>query len=197
MATLTKSTGTAVLSGAVEKVTLPAVYGWVWIKNMSDSDIFAGLSADISEGADGVMTIPAGEAGRIQMDGTSEIYLLGTGNALVAAQNYADCPFKAGAKGGGTGQGLVLLKHEDSAYSSSSSYVFTIDDFNVSDYRMFICIIKNKGSTAFSPELPVALFHGDGENIYQIQWLRNGMFEITNTLGTALSYFNFQLFGVK
>lgn len=49
MATLTKSTGTAVLSGTAEKVTLPAVYGWVWIKNMSDSDIFAGLSADIDQ----------------------------------------------------------------------------------------------------------------------------------------------------
>lgn len=100
MATLTKSTGTVTLSGAAEKVTLPASYGWVWVKNMSDSDIFAGLSADISEGADGVLTIPSGECGRIQTDGFSSIYLLGTGNALVVAQNYADCPFKLGSKGG-------------------------------------------------------------------------------------------------
>ena len=50
MATLTKSTGTVTLKGAVEKVTLPAAYGWVWLKNMSDSDIFAGLSADILKG---------------------------------------------------------------------------------------------------------------------------------------------------
>lgn len=101
MATLTKSTGTVTLSGAAEKVNLPAVYGWVWLKNMSDADMFAGLSADISEGADGVMVIPAGECGRIQTDGFNSIYLVGTGNALVVAQNYADCPFKAGAKGGG------------------------------------------------------------------------------------------------
>ena len=107
MATLTKSTGTAVLSGAAEKVTLPAAYGWVWVKNMSDADMFAGLSADISEGADGVMTIPAGECGRVQMDGSREFYLLGTGNALVVAQNYADCPFKAVKKGGDSG-GLQL-----------------------------------------------------------------------------------------
>ena len=100
MATLTKSTGTVTLSGAAEKVTLPAAYGWVWVKNMSDADMFAGLSADISEGADGVMTIPAGECGRIQTDGFNSIYLMGTGNALVVAQNYADCPFKAGVKGG-------------------------------------------------------------------------------------------------
>ena len=100
MATLTKSTGTVILSGAAEKVTLPAAYGWVWLKNMSESDIFAGLSADISEGADGVMVIPAGECGRIQTDGFDFVYLMGTGNALVVAQNYADCPFKASVKGG-------------------------------------------------------------------------------------------------
>lgn len=99
MTTLTKSTGTVTLSGTAEKVTLPAVYGWVWVKNMSDSDIFAGLSADVSEGADGVMTIAAGEAGRIQVDGR-EVYLIGRGNVQIAAQNYADCPFKTGAKGG-------------------------------------------------------------------------------------------------
>ena len=100
MATLTKSTGTVTLSGTAEKVTLPSAYGWVWVKNMSDADIFAGLSADISEGADGVMVIPAGECGRIQTDGFNSIYLVGTGNALVVAQNYADCPFKVGGKGG-------------------------------------------------------------------------------------------------
>ena len=100
MATLTKSTGTVTLSGSAEKVTLPSAYGWVWLKNMSDADMFAGLSADISEGADGVMVIPAGECGRIQTDGFNSIYLMGTGNALVVAQNYADCPFKARGKGG-------------------------------------------------------------------------------------------------
>ena len=100
MATLTKSTGTVTLSGTAEKVTLPAAYGWVWLKNMSDADIFAGLSADISEGADGVMVIPAGECGRIQTDGQDSVYLIGSGNALVVAQNYADCPFKVGGKGG-------------------------------------------------------------------------------------------------
>ena len=102
MANLTKNVGTVTLTGTAEKVTLPASYGWVWVKNMSEGDIFAGLSEDISEGADGVMVIPAGECGRIQTDGFRSVYLLGTGNALVVAQNYADCPFKVGGKGGET-----------------------------------------------------------------------------------------------
>ena len=100
MTTLTKSTGTVTLSGAVEKVTFPAVYGWVWVKNMSDADMFVGLSDGISAGADGVMRIPAGECGRIQTDGQDSVYLIGSGNALVVAQNYADSPFKVGGKGG-------------------------------------------------------------------------------------------------
>ena len=100
MATLTKSTGTVTLTGAVEKVTFPAVYGWVWVKNMSDADMFVGLSESVSAGADGVMRIPAGDAGRIQTDGQDSVYLIGSGNALVVAQNYADSPFKVGGKGG-------------------------------------------------------------------------------------------------
>ena len=100
MATLTKSTGTVTLTGAVEKVTLPAVYGWVWVKNMSDADMFVGLSESVSAGADGVMRIPAGECGRVQTDGQDSVYLIGSGNALVVAQNYADSPFKVGGKGG-------------------------------------------------------------------------------------------------
>ena len=100
MATLTKSTGTVTLSGAVEKVTFPAVYGWVWVKNMSDGDMFVGLDDGVSAGADGVLSIPAGECGRIQTDGQDSVYLNGSGNALVVAQNYADCPFKVGGKGG-------------------------------------------------------------------------------------------------
>ena len=100
MATLTKSTGTVTLSGTAEKVTLPAVYGWVWVKNMSDSDMFVGLSESVSAGADGVLSIPSGDAGRIQTDGQDSVYLIGSGNALVVAQNYADCPFKVGGKGG-------------------------------------------------------------------------------------------------
>ena len=100
MTNLTKNIGTVTLTGAAEKVTLPAVYGWVWVKNMSEGDIFAGLSEDISEGADGVMTIPAGECGRIQADGFNSVYLLGSGNVQIVGQNYADCPFKSGGKGG-------------------------------------------------------------------------------------------------
>ena len=109
MTTLTKSTGTVTLSGAVEKVVLPAVYGWVWVRNMSEGTILAGLSEDISEGADGVLAILEGEYGRIQTAEFDSFYLLGTGNAVIVAQNYSDCPFKVSGKGGVTiGSNLLI-----------------------------------------------------------------------------------------
>ena len=141
MTNLTKNIGTVTLTGAVEKVTLPASYGWVWVKNMSEGDIFVGLSEDISEGADGVMVIPSGECGRIQADGFSSVYLLGSGNALVVAQNYADCPFKAAAKGGGSG-GMELI----GSYALTYSGTATSGNVN-SDYIQILPEIPEKNRT--------------------------------------------------
>ena len=145
MANLTKNVGTVTLTGTAEKVTLPASYGWVWVKNMSEGDIFAGLSEDISEGADGVMVIPSGECGRIQADGFSSVYLLGTGNALVVAQNYAECPFKSAAKGGGSGGsggGMELIGSYAFTYSGTS----TSGNVN-SDYIQILPEIPEKNRT--------------------------------------------------
>ena len=145
MTNLTKNIGTVTLTGTAEKVTLPASYGWVWVKNMSEGDIFAGLSENISEGADGVMVIPSGECGRIQADGFSSVYLLGTGKALVAAQNYASPPFKAAAKGGGSGGsggGMELIGSYAFTYSGTST------SGNVSsDYIQILPEIPEKNRT--------------------------------------------------
>lgn len=146
MTNLTKNVGTVTLTGTAEKVTLPASYGWVWVKNMSEGDIFAGLSEDISEGADGVMTIPAGECGRIQADGFSSVYLLGTGNVQIVGQNYADCPFKSAAKGGGSGGsggGMELIGSYAFTYSGTAT-----GDTNVSsDYIQILPEIPEKNRT--------------------------------------------------
>ena len=145
MTNLTKNVGTVTLTGTAEKVTLPASYGWVWVKNMSEGDIFAGLSEDISEGADGVMVIPSGECGRIQADGFNSVYLLGTGNALVIAQNYAECPFKAAAKGGGSGGSGGEMELIGS-YAFTYSGTATSGNVN-SDYIQILPEIPEKNRT--------------------------------------------------
>ena len=146
MANLTKNIGTVTLTGAAEKITLPAVYGWVWVKNMSEGDIFAGLSEDISEGADGVMVIPSGECGRIQTDGFLSVYLLGSGNVQIVGQNYADCPFKASAKGGGSGGsggGMELIGSYAFTYSGTATGTTNAN----SDYIQILPEIPEKNRT--------------------------------------------------
>lgn len=167
MATLTKSTGTVTLSGAAEKVTLPASYGWVWVKNMSEGDIFAGLSADISEGADGVLTIPAGECGRVQTDGFSSVYLLGTGNALVVAQNYADCPFKVGGKGGEIPDLSAYAKKSDipTALPANGGNADTVDGLHASSFRQ-ITKYETQITTLPTPTSEIDYCVGGGDSTF-------------------------------
>lgn len=97
---ITKNIGTISLTAnEIERVTLPASYGFVWVKNMSDGDIYISLNDEFTAGEDGVIDIPKGECARLQGD-TSTVYLLGSGSALVVAQNFSSCPFKLAAKGG-------------------------------------------------------------------------------------------------
>ena len=178
MATLTKSIGTVTLAGAAEKVTLPAFYGWVWVKNMSDSDIFAGLSADISEGADGVMTIPSGECGRINMDGSRVFYLLGTGNVQIVGQNYADCPFKVGAKGGevpaavAIGDNLLInpdFKVNQKGITSvgtpggTGSFVYTVDRWAIDDGGSVV--VNSDGTLTVKGTISQKLENAVGDNV--------------------------------
>ncbi len=173
MATLTKSIGTVTLSGTAEKVTLPAVYGWVWVKNMSDSDIFAGLSDNISEGADGVLTIPSGECGRIQGDSSREIYLLGSGDVQVVGQNYADCPFKAGGKGGVTVGGNLLINPDFkinqrgitniATPGGTGSFVYTVDRWAIDDGGAVA--VNSDGTLTVNGTISQILENAAGDNV--------------------------------
>ena len=97
---MTKNIGTISLTAnEIERVTLPASYGFVWVKNMSDGDIYISLNDEFTAGEDGVIDIPKGECARLQGD-TSTVYLLGSGSAIVVAQKFSSCPFKLAAKGG-------------------------------------------------------------------------------------------------
>lgn len=113
---MTKNIGTISLTAnEIERVTLPASYGFVWVKNMSDGDIYFSLNDEFTAGEDGVIDIPKGECARLQGD-TSTVYLLGSGSALVVAQNFSSCPFKLAAKGG-EGGGSSPERNVDSALS--------------------------------------------------------------------------------
>lgn len=64
------------------------------IRNDSADVIYAAKAADITVGADGVMSIPAGQSATVNsISGT--VYLLGTGSAQLVSNDYTESPFKS------------------------------------------------------------------------------------------------------
>lgn len=92
---------TIALTGAETRVD----YGGgtnVWLRNDATDVIYASTTPGITAGADGVVSIPAGQAMRI--DGTcGTVYLLGTGSVQLVGSDYTACPFKTSAQSGGSG----------------------------------------------------------------------------------------------
>ena len=71
------------------------------IRNDSTDTIYAAKTAGITAGADGVASIPAGQADTLR--GISgKVYLLGTGSALIQSDDYVESPFKASTASGGS-----------------------------------------------------------------------------------------------
>ena len=72
------------------------------IRNDGTEVIYAAKTADITAGADGVASIPAGQSDTIRgISGT--VYLLGTGSVLIQSDDYVVSPFKTSAQGSGSG----------------------------------------------------------------------------------------------
>ena len=70
------------------------------IRNDSAAAIYAAKSADITVGADGVLSIPAGQSARLDSI-SGAFYLLGTGSVQLVSNDYTESPFKAVSAGGG------------------------------------------------------------------------------------------------
>ena len=94
-------TKTITLTGAEVAVTgLDGAHAH--IRNDGTEVIYAAKTAGITAGADGVASIPAGQADTLR--GISgAVYLLGTGSALIQSDDYVESPFKTSAQSSGSG----------------------------------------------------------------------------------------------
>ena len=73
-----------------------------WLRNDGATTVYASAVPGVTAGADGVVSIPAGQAVRI--DGACRtVYLLGTGSVQLVGSDYTACPFKTSAQAGGSG----------------------------------------------------------------------------------------------
>lgn len=90
---------TIILSGGEISVALDGAHAH--IRNDGTDVIYAAKTAGITPGADGVASIPAGQADTIR--GISGIvYLLGTGSAHIQSDYYVANPFKTSTVSGGS-----------------------------------------------------------------------------------------------
>ena len=78
-----------------------------WLRNDGTTVVYASTAPAVTPGADGTVSIPAGQAVRI--DGACRtVYLLGTtGSVQLVGSDYTACPFKTSAQSGGSGADSV------------------------------------------------------------------------------------------
>ena len=97
----------------------------VWLRNDSTAVVYASAEAGISAGADGVVSIPAGQAMRI--DGAcGTVYLLGTGSVQLVGSDYTACPFKTSAQGGSGADSVARAAIE--AHAADADIHVTADE---------------------------------------------------------------------
>lgn len=74
----------------------------VWLRNDGAATIYAATTSGISAGADGVVSIPAGQSAPVY-GANGEVYLLGTGSVMLIGSDYSTNPFKTATSSGGSG----------------------------------------------------------------------------------------------
>ena len=90
---------TIALSGAEIRVS----YGGgtnVWLRNDGTATVYASTAPGVTAGADGTVSIPAGQAAAIY-GACGAVYLLGTGSVQLVGSDYTACPFKVSTSTGG------------------------------------------------------------------------------------------------
>ena len=70
-----------------------------WLRNDGATTVYASAVPGVTAGADGVVSIPAGQAAAIY-GACGAVYLLGTGSVMLVGSDYTACPFKTSAQGG-------------------------------------------------------------------------------------------------
>lgn len=99
-----------------------------WLRNDGTSVIYASKNADISAGADGVVSIPAGGSAPVY-DAQGTVYIKGSGSVQLIGSNYAVNPFKTSAQSGGSGADEVA-RAAISAHAGNSAIHLTSEQLS-------------------------------------------------------------------
>lgn len=98
---VTKSSTTITLTGEEQTVQFDRSYPYFWVQNLGDSDVLISVDSGIIDGADGVITVPAGgSCGTMHGCSADKLYLLGKGKVQVMGTGSAFNPFNLARRGG-------------------------------------------------------------------------------------------------
>ena len=97
-----------------------------WLRNDGTTPVYASTAPGVTAGADGVVSIPAGQAAAIY-GACGSVYLLGTGSVQLVGSDYTACPFKTSAQSGGSGADDVA-RAAIGAHSGNADIHVTADE---------------------------------------------------------------------
>lgn len=121
---MAKNYKTIALTGTEQKVALAGQN--CDIRNDSVDIVYASAEAGITSGADGVLSIPAGQAAKL-LDCRGTLYILGTGSVMLCGNDYSELVFKSAATssgGGGIDQGA---RDSINAHAGNADIHFTAE----------------------------------------------------------------------
>ena len=97
-----------------------------WLRNDGTATVYASTAPGVTAGADGVVSIPAGQAAAIY-GACGAVYLLGTGSVQLVWSDYTACPFKTSAQSGGSGADEVA-RADIKAHADNTEVHVTADE---------------------------------------------------------------------
>lgn len=99
-----------------------------WLRNDGTATVYAYTAPGVTAGADGVVSIPAGQAVRI--DGACRtVYLLGTGGSVqLVGSDYTACPFKTSTSAGGESGVDEVARAAIEAHAADTDIHVTADE---------------------------------------------------------------------
>lgn len=98
----------------------------VWLRNDGTTTVYASAAPGVTAGADGVVSIPAGQAAAIY-GACGAVYLLGTtGSVQLVGSDYTACPFKTAALGGSGADSVARAAIE--AHAADTDIHVTADE---------------------------------------------------------------------
>lgn len=97
-----------------------------WLRNDGATTVYASAVPGVTAGADGVVSIPAGQAAAIY-GACGAVYLLGTtGSVQLVGSDYTACPFKTAALGGSGADSVARAAIE--AHAADADIHVTADE---------------------------------------------------------------------